>query len=375
MTKYVIEDTATDIGRIGGALLAPNLQFQGIDLQFDTDLFYLDVTGKTIGINNTGSQPSTLYLNGDQTLQTVNLIVDNVYTYNNSPTSSYWTVSSNNVTNLNGGTIYVTPNQSGTPVITTSGVGTSNINITPLQITNPVTNDNINLSPNTNGIVVINGGLKLPNPATTLITTGSMVIGGDLGGSGASVFLGQIGQGDIINFEEPFTGNLLPLTNDSYDLGSSTDVWSTVYANTPTFNNQTVTSATLGGITFSGNSVYSANSSLDVNLTPNGTGAVLLNGYQWVSGNSILNPTANPYTIGSTLDGYIDFTGTAGLVIPSGTTNQRVTATLGTTRYNTDTGILEIYSGSGWIAAIGSSPPATQEQMNELGVIYDLILG
>ena len=40
------------IGRISGPMLKPNLERQGVDLAFETDLLYLDVTNGRIGIKN-----------------------------------------------------------------------------------------------------------------------------------------------------------------------------------------------------------------------------------------------------------------------------------------------------------------------------------
>ena len=44
------------VGRISGPLLKSNLIRNGIDLAFDTDLLYLDVNNKRIGINTSNPQ-------------------------------------------------------------------------------------------------------------------------------------------------------------------------------------------------------------------------------------------------------------------------------------------------------------------------------
>jgi len=62
------------IGRISGPLLKANLVRDGVDLAFETDLLYLDVTNSRIGVNKTA--PTTdLDVNG--TTRTTNLVVDN----------------------------------------------------------------------------------------------------------------------------------------------------------------------------------------------------------------------------------------------------------------------------------------------------------
>ena len=44
------------IGRISGPLLKANLLREGVDLAFENDLLYLDVTNSRIGINNASPQ-------------------------------------------------------------------------------------------------------------------------------------------------------------------------------------------------------------------------------------------------------------------------------------------------------------------------------
>ena len=44
------------VGRISGPLLKSNLVRNGIDLAFETDLLYLDVTNNLVGINNSNPQ-------------------------------------------------------------------------------------------------------------------------------------------------------------------------------------------------------------------------------------------------------------------------------------------------------------------------------
>ena len=61
------------IGRISGPLLKSNLIRNGIDLAFETDLLYLDVTNNRIGIN-TATPQYDLDVNG--TIRTTNVVLD-----------------------------------------------------------------------------------------------------------------------------------------------------------------------------------------------------------------------------------------------------------------------------------------------------------
>ena len=60
------------VGRISGPLLKSNLIRNGIDLAFDTDLLYLDVNNKRIGINTSNPQYA---LDVSGTTRTTNLVV------------------------------------------------------------------------------------------------------------------------------------------------------------------------------------------------------------------------------------------------------------------------------------------------------------
>ena len=55
------------IGRISGSVLKSNLTRNGVDLAFETNLLYLDVTNSRVGIG-TSEPTSTLHINGDTTI-------------------------------------------------------------------------------------------------------------------------------------------------------------------------------------------------------------------------------------------------------------------------------------------------------------------
>ena len=59
------------VGRISGPLLKSNLLRNGVDLAFETDLLYLDVNNRKIGVNNSNPQYD-LDVNG--TLQSTDVV-------------------------------------------------------------------------------------------------------------------------------------------------------------------------------------------------------------------------------------------------------------------------------------------------------------
>jgi hypothetical protein len=379
MSLDITPEYAKSLGRIGGQLLNPNLEF-GSDIQFDTDLLYLDYTNKRIGINNFGASPNELYLGsvaGSQAFRSTNLIVNGVTT-----TDYGWVISNNDITPPSPTTLYIRPQQGVNPIIATNGVGTANVNVTDRQITANAINADINLSPKdislaSTGIVVINGNLNT-GPTGTLYAVGNVTIDGDyfIGGTGFE-FGNQVG--DTITFPAGIAGDLIPSVNNTYKIGSSLKYWNTVYAQKINSTTITAVSSTLGGITVRDNRIYSANTSQDITITPPGTGRALFNGLVPFTNNNINNNTTGlynaPFYLLATNDGYTRFAGSDGVVFPVGTTAQRELAVVGTTRYNTDLGYLEIFNGTNWQAAIGNVGLASAQNIDDFNVVYDLILG
>jgi hypothetical protein len=374
MALELTPEYAQSLGRIGGQLLSPNLEFQGDDIQFDTDLLYLDVVNKRVGINNYGTSPEALYLGnitGDQSLFSTNLIVDGVTT-----TNSNWTISSNTV-QLASGILYLTPDQASNPTITSNGVGSANVNITDRLITAKNINENIYLTPDNIGIVQVTGNMQVTGVSSLTYVTGTVIVDGNYI-AGSVINLGDATT-DTITFTADENSNLVPSANNTYSIGSVTKKWNNLYGTTLTGAGVLATTAVLGGINLTGNIISSANNTLDIAINPLGTGNVTFNGLVPFTGNNINNNTNRiynpPYYLLSTSDGYINFTGTNGIAFPIGTSAQRNTEILGTTRYNTDAGYLEIYNGTGWQNSLGSVPLATATDVSDSAIIYDLILG
>jgi hypothetical protein len=374
MALELTPEYAQSLGRISGQLLSSNLEFQGDDVQFDTDLLYLDVANKRVGINNYGSSPNELYLGnltGDQALFSTNLIVDGVTT-----TDTNWTISSNTV-QLASGILYVTPDQASNPTITANGVGSANVNITDRLIATKNINESLYLTPDNIGIVQVNGNMQVNGVSSLTYVTGNVTVDGNYI-AGSVINLGDATT-DTITFTADENSNLVPSANNTYSLGSVTKYWNNLYGTTLTGTGVLTTTAVLGGINLTGNTITSANNTLDITINPPGTGNVTFNGLVPFTGNNINNNTNRiynpPFYLLSTSDGYINFTGTNGIAFPIGTTTQRNTEILGTTRFNTDLGYLEIYNGTNWQNSLGSVPLATATDVSDSAIIYDLILG
>ena len=76
------------IGRITGSVLKSNLTRNGVDLAFETNLLYLDVTNSRIGIGT--SEPTTaLHVNGTITATKSQVLLTLTYQRPRTVTSTY----------------------------------------------------------------------------------------------------------------------------------------------------------------------------------------------------------------------------------------------------------------------------------------------
>jgi hypothetical protein len=289
-------------------------------------------------------------------------------------TNNFTLVNHNNATSLTSSPVTGPITDYAGAIVNASGVGTANLNLISSGFNNPATNGSINLTPNGIGNVSWTGkGLVTGNTSLTTIT-GNAFVTGNLNASGTINF-GDNAVADAVTFTADLANDLNPSTTNVDTLGSSSIVWNTLYATTVDAPNITATTLNAGGITVTNNTIYSTNSDNDITFAPTGTGNVKLNSIYPFDGNNVVNSTSLPYNLLSTNDGFWNFNSSTAIIFPIGTTSQRITATLGTTRYNTESQFLEIYNGTNWQNVIGSSPPTTAADANELGIIYDLILG
>jgi hypothetical protein len=92
--------------------------------------------------------------------------------------------------------------------------------------------------------------------------------------------------------------------------------------------------------------------------------------------NTVTNVIDNVLTIESTGTGYVKFSGTSGVVIPSGSNSNRpATPELGQTRYSTERGFTEIWNGSAWVSVSGASNAATEEEIVAETNLWAFVLG
>jgi hypothetical protein len=348
------------IGRISGQLLKSNLLRAGENLAFETDLLYLDVVNSRIGIK-TSTPNVDLEVNGHT--RSTNLTVD---------------------TQLNVGDLHFTGNtitsDSGTiNFAAAAGEATvyhSRLQIDDLQlqgniISTTVSNSSIEIDPNGTGTVNIIANTNI---------TGNLVVSGNVNATGNVVIGGNIQIGDALTdnivINASIRSDLVPETDNTYDLGSPTFRWRAIYVNDFYTTALNVPTLDIGNLMFRDNEITTTTGQ-DLYIDGNGAGGVRLGNFRIVD-NVITNVSTNAITqIAQTGTGYFKIQGTNGFVPPRGDDAQRPTAyaVLGMTRYNINSKALEIYDGITWASPAGASGAVSEIQANDISAAFAIALG
>jgi hypothetical protein len=365
----------TQLGRISGPILNSNLERDpGEDLAFETDLLYLDVTNSRIGVNK--NNPTTA-LNIDGYVKTTDLIVDNQAIFDNLIFNANGTIST--VV----GPINISPVGAGA-VINLDRVLTAQLEINGNVIKNYTTNGSVVLNPNSTAPLTIQSSTSILG---NLAITGNTILTGDL--SAADNIIVGDSPLDVVVVSPDFTQDIIPGTDNTYDLGQSVKRWSQLHlADDLTHANLVLPQAVLisdqmrlDGVT---GQIISVQSNDDIRITPF-TGITSIERTQW-QGNIVTNLNNSAITVVSTGIGYLKYQGTNGFVIPAGTgddnfapgtpqNQRRANPEEGETRWNTDLEYIECYDGTVWQLSTGGGATISVPIMQDLGNIYSLILG
>ena len=348
------------IGRISGPLLKANLNREGIDLAFETDLLYLDVNNSRIGVK-TATPQYDLDVNG--TTRTTNLIVDT------QADIAQFTITGNTISSSNNVINFIPTG--GRATVYHSRLQVNDFELQGNVISTTVSNSNIELRPNGIGIVDIY--------ANTTVN-GNLTVTGDVGVTGSVTIGGNITIGDAltdtITINAAIKSDLIPETDNAYDLGSTSFQWRNVYAQNFYTDNLSLISLDIGNLQFRDNEITTTTGQ-DLVLFGNGTGGVKLGNFKF-QGNTITNFSNNAISqLLSTGSGYFKIAGSNGVVLPRGTNAERPTAyaVLGMTRYNIDLRALEVWDGFSWASPAGSSGSVTLTQAEDAAASFALTLG
>ena len=230
----------SQLGRISGPLLKANLLRQGVDLAFETDLLYLDVNNRRIGIK-TATPSHELQVNG--TTRTTNLEVTG-----STAQIGDFLFSPNTIT-YDGDLTFNLPEGS---ALRTSKFSIDSIDIFNNIIATNESNANLEIRPSGTGIIDIKSGVQ---------------VAGDLQVDGAITADGNIVLGDAttdtITFNAEINSNIIPDANEAYNIGSNPitggkrwyDVWTrNLYADIITSQNLIIDGVNISALP--GNMLY-----------------------------------------------------------------------------------------------------------------------
>lgn len=131
----------------------------------------------------------------------------------------------------------------------------------------------------------------------------------------------------------------------------------------------------VGNFVISNNTINNPVTNSDSIFQPTGTGSINVNNLLFKD-SDITNVQNAPITLVSTGTGYFKFGGTGAVVLPHGDNSQRrLTPELGESRYNTQLGYMEVYNGTNWIPAIGTSGAASLTDVLDIMDEFALIFG
>lgn len=368
----------SQIGRIGGQVLTDNLLRAGVDLAFETDLLYLDVTNRRIGIRD-GTPSYDLDINNNA--RTTDLTIDTQAAIQNLRLNTPNTIS----TSVGGIDVYIAGSSMFHDKLITRTSSTDYLQFNDNRITS-FNNNNILIDPNGSGFVLVNANT---NVTGDLYISGNTSVNGDLSTTG-TLILGDRSI-DTVTVAPDFTQSIIPGDDLTYALGadaadSSPRRWAQIHS--PDWTNITngvwpgsglrpqnvsISDQTLlDGVT---NKISATQSNDDLFLSPD-TGITHIEKVKWEN-NDITNLLNSPLTFASTGIGYTRIMGDNAMQIPAGTdAERRGSPEVGETRWNVDQQYLECFDGSVWAVSIGGGgSTVTTADMDDLSNIYTLILG
>jgi cytoskeletal protein CcmA (bactofilin family) len=199
------------VGRISGPLLKANLIRNGIDLAFETDLLYLDVSNNRIGIRK-GNPQHELDVNG--TTQVIDLIVTN------RADIADVTIENNTISTTNPYLNLATLDT----VVSLNKLRIDSIDIEGNAITTNASNANLELRPNGTGSVDIHSNLNVD---------GNVYVTGNITADG-TINLGDADTDNVV-FNAEVASDIIPDITNTYSLGSDPTTggkeWNNVWVN------------------------------------------------------------------------------------------------------------------------------------------------
>jgi hypothetical protein len=254
--------------------------------------------------------------------------------------------------------------------------GTGDITLEALRFNGSrirTTSTNITIGANDTVIVSATGALTIPVGTTVQRTN---VLGDIRFNTTDSVFEAR-GQTNTITFNGVYssdrrtsvlahpTNNTLLLTVNQTSVGTVAATGLTIHA------------VQTDDILLDTNRIATTVSNSNLELRSDGSGELVIDNLS-IKDNFIKN-ASTPIVVTNTGFGYTKIAGAVGVVFPTGTDAERpapeTPPQLGDARFNTDDEVLEVWDGSTYIAAAGTSSTISETEFNDLVLEYTLILG
>lgn len=229
----------------------------------------------------------------------------------------------------------------------------------------------VNLTANNNLIINANAALKIPSGTTIQRQPGNSRIRFNTSdnvfessNNGANItFNGVYSSNRQTSMLADPTTNVINFTIAGINVGNLTNTGLTIHG------------IDTDDISIQDNVIRTDITNSNLELRADGTGKLEINDII-ISENIIENTSDSALTISSTLYGRIKFSSPIGIAIPYGTTaEQPASPEIGTSRWNTDLDVLEVWDGSTFITAAGSSATISEAEMQDLILEYTLIFG
>jgi hypothetical protein len=351
----------SQLGRIGGGVLAPNLERQGINLSFknlisDGPLLFLEVSSEDtlqhqVGIN-TDILPEGRILTVNSKVKTGNLITESLGV-------SDFIIDENRI-QIESGNIFLNSGE----LIQSSGIATDNLIIQNNSIVSQ--NSNIMLTPSTNKTVDIYSDFRIFENffnSQNIILEGSLIFGSS--------------DTDSVIFNSKIFSNLIPF-DEQKELGKELFRWKDSYINLSNLENLTtqnlqVSTLNVSRITLIENSI-STDSDSDLILNSHNNNYIKIETIE-IENNKIKNTLDQNLSLLSSGNGYLKFDNTVGIVFTNiSAANIPSNPQVGETLFNSDTEKIEIWNGSNWIPGMGELPELTEKELEDYINEWTLIL-
>lgn len=223
----------SNVGRISGPLLKANLERKGIDLAFETDLLYLDVQTRRVGIRK--NNPTTELQVTNSGLRTVDIISDFSVGVNGV------TFTTNNITSSNNSDFIIESPQ----LINVPKLDTDDLRFSAATISTTSTNSSVNINPS---------GTGRTNFKSTTNVTGNVFINGNALYFTTTVTT-PLPQNEVGNLSI----NVRPAIDNTGSVGSPEYTWDQAYFENLSTNNVIIPTVPPGisvFLTLPGNSYY-----------------------------------------------------------------------------------------------------------------------